>query len=219
MADDPALGAYPYYRDAPVFERILARGRPLICPFGPLTGWVPKGGSVLDIGCGCGLWLLTLGDLGLVSEGTGCDPNTRALAVARRAAQNLAAAKGPSGTRLEFATTASSRDWPAGPFDLVSLIDVIHHIPPSEQSAFIVSAYQRVKRGGRLIYKDMASAPALHAMANRLHDLLLARQIIHYFPRGSAAALLTQSGGNVLHIEDWKRGPYAQELLVVSKPA
>ena len=31
---DPANLAYPYYRDAGIFHRTLAKSRPYICPFG-----------------------------------------------------------------------------------------------------------------------------------------------------------------------------------------
>jgi len=213
LAGDPATLAYPYYRDAGFLHRALARGRPYICPFRPILDWVPPGARIFDIGCG--LWLITLGTLGRVASGLGCDTNEQALRVARQASELMARRKPDSS--LAFVQTQGIADWPDDTFDVVSLIDVLHHIPPHLQEDFLLAAWQRVRPGGRLVYKDMASSPKLHALANRLHDLLLARQVIHYFPLDSASARLVSTGGTVLHKGSWRRGPYAHELLVVEK--
>lgn len=213
---DPATLAYPCYREAGLLHRILAKGRPYICPFQPLVEWVQPGSRIFDVGCGCGLWLITLGKLERISAGIGADTNTHALGVASRASEILMRTA-PKKVSLTFIETPRVADWPDDTFDVVSLIDVMHHIPPPLQEDFLVAAWQRVRPGGRLIYKDMASAPKLHALANRLHDLLLARQIIHYFPRAKVSARLTSEGGTILHKGEWRRGPYAHELLVIEK--
>lgn len=212
---DPATLAYPFYREAGLLHRILAKGRPYICPFQPICEWVQPGSRIFDIGCGCGLWLITLGTLERISSGIGADTNARALGVATRASEIMA--RTTQDVPLTFIETPTIADWPSDTFDAVSLIDVMHHIPPPLQEDFLLAAWQRVRPGGRLIYKDMASAPKFHALANRLHDLLLARQIIHYFPLVNVIARLTSERGSILHQGEWRRGPYAHELLVVEK--
>ena len=52
-----------------------------------------------------------------------------------------------------------------------------------------LAACDRVRLGGLLIYKDTASAPAWAAWVNRLHDLVLARQWIHYAPIADVEAI------------------------------
>lgn len=212
---DPAARAYPYYRDAHPMFRLIARGRPYICPFEPIVRWVPPGVRLFDIGCGCGLWLITLGTLNRIETGLGCDTNARALEIARRAAARLSS-EAP-GAVLTFRQTPDIADWPHEQFDVVSLIDVMHHIPPNVQHAFLSAAWRHVRPGGRLIYKDMGSAPKLHALANRLHDLILAQQFINYFPMDAVVAKLTASQGRILHQDAWRRSVYAHELLVVEK--
>jgi SAM-dependent methyltransferase len=214
---DPATLVYPYYRDAGPLHKFLAKYRPHICPFQPLVAWVPQDARIFDVGCGRGVWLSTLGYMDRISSGLGCDPNAGALRVAEQASEHLARSKSEGGAPLRFIQARSIDDWPDDAFDLVSMVDVLHHVPPPLQEGFLLAAWQRVRVGGRLLYKDMASAPRLHALANRLHDLLLAQQIIHYFPRDAAIDLLARSGGRVLHKSEWRRGPYAHEFLVVEK--
>src|SRR6266576_3469231 len=64
----------------------------------------------------------------------------------------------------------------------VSMIDVMHHVPPSFQKEFLLTACRHVRPSGLLIYKDMCRRPRWRAAANRLHDLVLARQWINYLP-------------------------------------
>jgi 2-polyprenyl-3-methyl-5-hydroxy-6-metoxy-1,4-benzoquinol methylase len=213
LQPDPATAAAPLYADAGPLVRALTWGRPYICPFGPLLPWVPQGASVLDIGCGTGLWLLTLAMTGRITGGVGCDPNDAAIAVARLAAKRLPAGPPPSG--LTFRATAE--DWPQEAFDVVSLVDVLHHIPRAAQPSFLRSAWLNVRPGGCLIYKDMADRPWPFAAANALHDLVLARQVIRYLPIEEAEAVLQAEGARVLHRSAWRRAFYAHELLVVQK--
>lgn len=215
LRTDPAALAYVYYRDASPMFRLIARGRPYICPFEPIVQWVPPSSRILDIGCGCGLWLIALANINRIESGTGCDTNQGALKIARQAASRLATQN--SSPPLTFNHTPAISDWPTGQFDAVSLIDVMHHIPAETQSVFLAAAWQHVRPGGRLIYKDMASKPKLHALANRLHDLAMARQIISYLPLDAVADQLANLDGTVLHREAWRRGVYAHELLIVEK--
>jgi hypothetical protein len=67
-------------------------------------------------------------------------------------------------------------------FDVVSMIDVLHHIQPKYQEKAIADVLPHIKRGGYFVYKDMASKPFLCGLMNRLHDLASAKQWIHYCP-------------------------------------
>lgn len=216
-AEEPGRHAGAYYADAGALDRALVWGRPYICPFAPLASWVEPGSRVFDIGCGTGLWLLSLAATGRLAEGVGCDTNGTALATARMAAERFGARHPETGTTLRFLETADIGGWPSGTFDIVSLVDVLHHIPAAHQAGFLRAAWARVRPGGRLIYKDMARRPAALAMANRLHDLVLARQWIQYFPIEEAAAVLRDAGARLLHQQAWRRAVYAHELIVAER--
>jgi hypothetical protein len=86
----------------------------------------------------------------------------------------------PPHHNINFECLDATASWPSGEFDLISFIDVIHHIPPNEQRRVFAQASARVARGKWLLYKDMSERPLWRATANRLHDLVVARQWIHY---------------------------------------
>ncbi len=132
------------YPEGPVLFRALQQYRPFICPFEELIVEVPKGAKILDIGCGGGLLLGLLGAAGLRPDGTGFDVSRPAIALAQR----MAAGSELAGARLDFRRLDADAPWPEGDFDVVSMIDVIHHVQPSEQEAAIRRACGKVRPGG-----------------------------------------------------------------------
>jgi SAM-dependent methyltransferase len=163
------------YREAPPIQRVLQVLRPFICPFHRLMELVPPGARILDIGCGAGLFLGLLSESNRIEEGVGFDVNPKSVRVAQTMARAL---NGPA--RLTLERIEASVPWPAGPFDAVSMVDVMHHVHPGEQPHIAARAAAVLKPGGLFIYKDMVSRPVWRAWANRLHDLIMARQWIHY---------------------------------------
>lgn len=162
---------------------LLQRWRPYICPFGPILNSIGRGANVLDIGCGGGLFLGLLADAGRLGQGIGVDTSETGIALARQ----MQAQNGFK-TNLEFNQVEAGEALPAGQFDVVTLIDVLHHIPAMAQNDTIAQAIQRVRPGGRLIVKDIATRPRWRAAANQLHDLLLARQWVRHI---SAEEIMT----------------------------
>jgi len=203
-----------YYEDSALLDRVLVRLRPYICPFMSIIQWVPASSTVLDIGCGRGQWLLTLAASGRMVKGTGCDIDHHSLEIGKKAAEHYAQSGGTA--QINFQYTATMDEWPkTQKFDVVSLIDVLHHVSPKMQPDYIRQALNLVKPGGILIYKDMASTPAWAAWGNRLHDLVMARQWIHYFSIEDVIEVIRQAGGSVKYRENIRRLFYLHEFLLV----
>jgi 2-polyprenyl-3-methyl-5-hydroxy-6-metoxy-1,4-benzoquinol methylase len=158
------------------FGSILQRLRPYICPFHELVRQVPAGSRVLDIGCGSGLFLGLLSSGGRIQSGLGFDASRSAISLAARMAERL------PGTAISFRQIDVSEAWPDGTFDVVSLIDVMHHIPSTEREHALRLISDRVRPGGIFLYKDMVDQPIWRALANQAHDLVIARQLIKYEP-------------------------------------
>lgn len=200
------------YGCAPILQRALVRARRLICPPEIVLSAAPKGARALDVGCGVGANLIYLAQAGMIAEGFGVDIHDAAIAVARRAANK---------TRCDvaFAVIQNVEELPEACYDVVLVIDVLHHIAPARQMAFFRACAARVAAGGLLIYKDMARKPAWMAAANRLHDLVLARQWIHYAPLDDVRFWAREAG---LHPREERRFTifwYAHELIVFERPA
>ena len=192
---------------------ILARLRPHICPFEPLVDAVPQGSSILDVGCGSGLFVALLARLGFIRAGHGIDSNRKAIAVAKQIRENL-----PAAVDIRFDCRSAEESWgEPNSYDVVSLIDVMHHIDPAYQKKPIELAAEVLRPGGRLLYKDMANRPYWLAAANRLHDLILARQWIRYVSLDDIIRWAEGNGFRTLEVQRFRRYWYAHEMVVFEK--
>ncbi len=199
------------FAEEPGWRARLQSVRPVICPFDRVLQCIPANANVLDIGCGAGLVLGLLARSGRIANAVGIDADANALQSALRMAKRVLP------THLEFRHTGSTVDWPTTLFDCVLLIDVLHHIAPRAQNSFALAAMDRVRPGGRFIYKDMASRPLVHALANRAHDLVLAREWIHYVAPEHMVQLARSRGFVLTHREHVRRLWYAHDLLVFDR--
>lgn len=201
------------YSEGPFLLRKLQHWRPFICPFERLIGHVPNGARVLDIGCGAGLLLSLIAGLGVEFEGIGVDVSSQAIDLAKNMASRLAA--NSLKARLSFEQVAIESGWPVGAFDVVFLVDVLHHVHPNNQEIFVGRAIATVKPGGVLVFKDMCCAPWWKAQANRLHDLMLAHEVIHYVPIETVEKWAMSKGMEIFLREDPHRLWYGHELRVM----
>jgi 2-polyprenyl-3-methyl-5-hydroxy-6-metoxy-1,4-benzoquinol methylase len=185
--------------------------RPTICPFEELLPLVPKGSRVLDVGCGGGLMLSLLAASGRINTGQGFDTNGGMIQLASRVAETHS-------LPLTFEQRSVTDGIPEGAFDVISIIDVMHHIPPNAQAGFFKDVAARLPPGGTLIYKDMCKRPIWRAAANRLHDLTLARQWIHYRPIENVRQWANDLGLALAKAQTHNRLWYGHELIVLHRP-
>ena len=154
--------------------------RPYSCPVEVLLSIFPESGTVLDVGCGSGLFLGLALASGKTIVATGVDISEPALRLAMEMRQ--AGLDAAQRARLTFHHVRSTADWPSRTFDMVSLIDVMHHVPPAQRAELLAAVADHVRPGGILLYKDMVQRPRWRAFFNWLHDLAIARDWIRYQP-------------------------------------
>lgn len=198
--------------------RLLQHHRPRICPFERLLAHVPTGSRVLDVGCGGGLLLGLLAAAGRLSTepgraSIGFDSSRGAIDTADAMLDAWRARRG-SPAPIEFRCLGVEEPWPEGAFDCVTIVDVMHHVPPAHQRSTIQLAATHVRPGGVLLYKDMCRRPRWRAWANRLHDLALARQWIHYADVRDVESWARDAGLALIASEDHARLWYGHELRV-----
>ena len=143
----------------------------------------------------------------------GFDAASNAIDIARDASS-----KGKDTKIVDFLHLSVEADWPEGEFGVVSMIDVIHHIDPKEQRKAIEQAVSRVAPGGLFLFKDIGVKPHWRAWANRLHDLVLARQWIHYVSSDDLVAWVRKAGLEEQHRETINMFWYGHELFVFRRP-
>lgn len=202
------------YRSGSLARRLMVVGRPLICPYDRLIQAVPEGTSVLDIGCGDGLFLNVLNELGRLSVGVGFDANRQAIANARTAQARVTKTRD-----VQFFDWSARDEWPLGEFDVVAMVDVLHHVPPLQRRKAIEDAMRRVKNGGLFLFKDIALVPAWRRYCNTVHDLVLTAEMVSYTAHTTVIDWATSAGASLRQREIINQLWYGHELLLFDKAA
>ncbi len=200
------------YRDASLARRLLVAARPMICPFEPIIEEIPVGSTLLDVGCGSGSLLVELALRSKIRSGVGCDISDSSIATARAAASRV------PNVLLNFLRIAVASDMPRDVFDVVCMVDVMHHVPRATRRAFFGECVFRLRPGGRFVYKDMNERPRWSAAVNVLHDAVLARQLIKHEPLENVLAWAAELGLAVVHQVAYRKLAYSHELVVFERP-
>ena len=194
-----------------ISTRFLIVFRPFICPFPEMLGVALSEQDVFDIGCGNGFWLYLIYLYRKPKSLTGVDVSDKKLSSASRALSCL-------GIKNLLVSAVDPSMWPTSSFGVVSMIDVLHHIPPADQEIFFRAAANKVSRGGTLIYKDMCTHPTCKAFANKLHDLILARQWVHHVDVKKVESWAASAGLTLDKKMDKTTYWYGHELRCFSRP-
>jgi 2-polyprenyl-3-methyl-5-hydroxy-6-metoxy-1,4-benzoquinol methylase len=170
-----------------------------------LERWLPPTGRALDVGCGAGDFLRTLVERGW--QVAGVEPS--------RAAREAAART--LGVGVVRAGTLEQAGLEPGSFDLVTLWDVLEHLPDPLGSLRSVRALLRPT--GRLVIEtqDIESAVA-RRMGRRWHHFKHAEHLVH-FHRGTLARALELSGFEPLGFRATTGGKYVSRAFVVERSA
>jgi len=209
---DPGALARELYPDGPLLTRFIQHHRHRICPLDLLAEQVPRGSRVLDVGCGGGLLVAHLAASGRAAEAHGIDASRPAIELAQAMARRLGEVAPDARVRFEHRHVQDGL--PEGEFDVVCLIDVLHHVPEGAQEKAFMDATSRVRPGGVFLYKDMADGPVWCSGMNRLHDLAMAKQWIRYVPAEHAEAWGKNAGLRLERSENVRMLWYAHELRV-----
>ena len=188
-------------------DRFLMTYRPRICPFHVLMEYVLPDSRLLDIGCGCGLWLFLLARLGRIKAGIGIETEPSRVKIAESVKTST--------DNLDFITVNHNDAWPGDGYDCVTMIDVLHHVPPDNQKEFL----GRLKNcsASRIIFKDIDPAAKVKSFMNSLHDIVLSKQLPRYCTKEKAADCLESMGFEIKHIARHDMLWYSHYLIVADR--
>jgi 2-polyprenyl-3-methyl-5-hydroxy-6-metoxy-1,4-benzoquinol methylase len=203
---------FDLYDTEPRALRTLIAARPYVCPYDKLISFVPQGATVLDLGCGTGTLLATLAAISRLHRGIGCDVAEPPLHAARVAAERIGSAD-----ILSFESVRSLDLAPAGPFDVVLMVDVLHHIPVPKRADAIRAAAQRTAAGGVFIYKDMTDSPTWRRVAHTIDDLIFSHELVTQVRAGEVEAWAGEADLAIEHSEFIPRLVYGHQLRVFRK--
>lgn len=202
------------FRETNGFLGFVQRLRPRICPFESLLTQFPHNARVLDVGCGSGLLLGLLAKSGLLEFGLGFDASSVAISNALKMKDSLAPVEADL---LDFRNLDVAASWPTDSFNVISIVDVMHHCPSASQEAFFKTAVDNLPDGGLLIYKDMSRRPFWCGFANRMHDLVMAKQWIEYRDIGDVARWGQESGLKIVVEGSTRMFWYSHEWIVFTR--
>jgi len=142
--DDPIVRAYCWVRFAILRQRFLDE----------IGQYLPASGTVLDIGCGFGLFSLYYAATGAGRLVRGVDLNRRRIGMARRAAMRL-------GLENVAYEEGDARDFKGDTVvDAAYMLDIVHHVPRDAVPPLLRELHRAVAPGGLLLVKDVDTRPA-----------------------------------------------------------
>ena len=118
--------------------------RPYICPFDDLLNIIPANSSIFDIGCGSGTFLsLCAGftspkKLGGIEISQTLIDNAKSLLITFNIPSNVSVYDGKV-----FPDEMAE-------YDVITLIDVLHHVPIEQQDKFLEQIFQKNKSGSNI---------------------------------------------------------------------
>lgn len=169
---------------------LKTRYRPFICPLDLVLSEIPEGARLYDIGCGSGALPYLALKLREAKVAHGYDISSDA----------VKAAKAFDIDPFRFQVTQMQPEETPPPlhgYDTVTMVDVLHHIPYSQQNDFLRKTIAQMDSGAKLIIKDIEGAKVIGAFCNQLHDLLLAREWVHQRRSKDIRRVLQSTGASV----------------------
>ncbi|HLY45161.1 MAG TPA: class I SAM-dependent methyltransferase [Stellaceae bacterium] len=184
--------------------------RPLVCPLHVVLNEIPAGARLFDIGCGSGSFLFLAVRLRQAAVAHGYDVSACSIGFANQVARR---------TPNMAVRCLGANEFPdLGGYDVITVIDVLHHIAPADQRGFLHRIYETIDPGAKLVLLDINGDHRIRATCNLAHDLVLNREWVHATRPAIVASELFEAGASVEHPILIKSLWYSHYLLTASKP-
>ncbi len=124
---------------------------------------LPDTGRILDVGCGFGLFAAYFGQTQPARAVVGVDPDGRRVEMASQVCKRLGL--GHTFIEGDIRTAALT-----GTFEAAYVLDVMHHLAPTDQLATLSRLSDALVPGGLLLIKDITTEPRFGLEFTRLLD-------------------------------------------------
>lgn len=200
------------YRSESCGARAFVLMRSVLAPLSAVASHVPAGGSILDVGCGHGLFSLALASADPKRCIVGIDPSPAKIAIAIRAGRDF--------PLVEFreAMVEALKD---EVFAAITVLDVLYLLPDAAKKVLLSACRRLLSRDGVLLVKTNDTHPAWKYRVARAQEklmtglgLTLGTGDLHFRSCAENAALLRDAGfaAEIHHLAHWS--PYPHTLFV-----
>jgi 2-polyprenyl-3-methyl-5-hydroxy-6-metoxy-1,4-benzoquinol methylase len=170
-------------------------------------------GRILDVGCGFGLFAAYFGQTHPRRRIVGVDPDRRRIGIARDVAARL---------RLDQHAfmVGDVRDAElGGPYDAAYVLDVMHHLPPTDQRHVLERLRAALLPGGMLLVKDITTEPRLGLLFTKALDRLMVgpREPLAYRHHREWGGILAELGFRVRMVRVPDILPYPHVVIAATK--
>ncbi|MBO9700725.1 MAG: class I SAM-dependent methyltransferase [Sporocytophaga sp.] len=185
--------------------------RPYICPFDELLMLIEKEKKVFDIGCGSGMFLTLVAEYNAPAKIGGIE-------IAEGLVKNAIDLLKPYNVPF-FLSKFDGINLPEEirEYDYIFLIDVFHHVPKENQKEFVRRIYDIMKPGAKLIFKDIDASQKILVLFNKLHDLVLSKEIGNEIGAAEAQNLLERNGLKIQSSKYIRTLWYPHYLIICEK--
>lgn len=172
--------------------------RPFITPFVDLLKLIPVKSNVFDIGCGNGALLNLVYQTKDPQKIAGIEISKKLVDNANELLNKVI------DNQLEFHQKVRIQQYDGThlpslkAYDVILLVDVIHHIPKRHLDAFFILLKQQMKPGATLILKDIDAGKPIWVLFNKLHDFIVSQEIGNEISNKNAQLKLQEAGFNII---------------------
>ena len=186
----------------------------MICPFDPILNAIPGRSAVFDIGCGSGFLLGLIAERKSPRSLAGAEIDQKLVDAARNYLRNKTSSI-PISVNLFDGVTLPDE---IGNADIVTLVDVLHHVPPDQQDTFLHTVYQRMQPGAVFILKDIDAGKGLLCLANKFHDFIVTGSPGNELPKDKTKVILESAGFQILSAGEERKLWYPHYWFICRKP-
>jgi len=153
-------------------EKIYTILRFALSPISDMEAYVPQKGKILDLGCGTGIFanILCMGSKD--RNVLGIDLSSSRIATARMISKDR--------PNLKF-ITGDVNSVAFGDYGIITIIDLLHHMPYPEQEKILLKVYTKLQDNGLLIIKDLEKSPYWKYIFHYIQDSISYKGAKLYF--------------------------------------
>jgi len=177
-----------------------------------ISDLMPRDGDFLDLGCGFGLFPIYYGLKDRERHITGIDKNKNRIREARAVAKKF------NLHNLKFINKDLMDGLFSGTYDVIYTFDLLHHIPNKVSENLMRHIYNKLRKGGTLIIKDVTVEPRWKLWFTYILDKIMTKnEPLHYKHHNEVALFLEGLGFKVKVQKISDILPYPHVLFVCEK--